>query len=155
MRPVASDAVRLGGILDQFQMVAGAEPLQFGQIHGIAIQMYGNDGAGLLRDPALHGGDVEMKGFGIDIGEHRHRANVADRFRGGKETVGGDDDLIAGPDVGGLEGQFQGRGSGADADRVLGAGKAGKLFFEFLDVFSADKMSGVEYAAHRVQNLRP
>src|SRR6185312_13627013 len=148
---VAADAVRLSGIFDQFQPVPGAEFFQFGQVHGVAIQVHGDDGAGLFGDSAFDAGDVEMKSLGADIGKYGHGADIADGFRGGKKAVGGHDDFIARSDVGRLQGKFEGRGPGADSNRVFGAGKAGKLGFEFFDVFSTHKVPGIQHPADGVQ----
>src|SRR5690242_6267495 len=94
-----------------------------------------------------------MKGPGVHVREHRLRAHVADRFRGGEETVGGNDDFVTWADASGLESQLQSRRSGAHRNRVFGAYEPSKFFLKLLDPFSAHEVAGFEDRVHALAHL--
>ena len=114
-RPLAvGGAVGMGGILedgdargrgaDRVDVDAGAV-----EVHRDDRLRAGGEGRGQARR-------VEVGGDGVDVDEDRGSAGVGDREDRGHVRVGDGDDLVAGADPEGAQGQGQGRGARAAAD---------------------------------------
>jgi hypothetical protein len=95
--------------------------MSLSSVAGQAGVMHRHDGARVRRDRGLDGGDGDRHPLGLDVDEHRLRAQVAHHFRGGGEGQGGNDDLVAGADADALQRKMQpGRGR-IDRDRLQAA----------------------------------
>ncbi len=85
-----------------------------------APQVGDHDSAGAWSDRVLDRGGVEVAvRSGLD--QDRHRPQMEQRRGCGVEGPGGDDHLVPGLDRGGVVGSVQGRGAGAEGDRVPNA----------------------------------
>ena len=78
---------------------------------------------------------------GIDVGEHRRRADACDRLGGREEREGGADDLVAAADLERLEGEDESVRAVRDADRVRHAEERRRLVLERLYLGPEDEAS--------------
>ena len=127
--PVFS-AVRLGGVLDDDQVMPRGDLHDRVHIGHLAVQVHGQDGSGARGDPRLDLADVHQIGARIDIDEDRRRADHDDRFGSGEEGVRNRDDLIARTDPGRPQGQMQRVRPVGDGDAVSDVAVRGELVFE-------------------------
>ena len=89
-------------------------------------------------EKAAHRGGTQVAGLGIDIDKYRRRASLNDAGGGRDKRHRSGDHFVAGTYVMRHQGEAQRVGSGADANHVAHAEKIGELFFESLDVRTAD-----------------
>ena len=73
---------------------------------------------------------IEVEGRGIDVDEHRPRAEPRDRAGGGEERIGRRDDLVARADAERHQRQQQRVGARRDGDRVRTPSVARQLALE-------------------------
>src|SRR5690242_1936520 len=81
------------GIENQLQPVAGCDLLECAYIAGISIKMYGKDGAGARRDPALDVFHIDVPGLRIAVRKDGLQPVPARGMRGGKKSEARNDDL--------------------------------------------------------------
>ncbi len=147
-------AERLGSVLDEDQVVALGDVPERLHVGALAEQVDDEDGAGARRDLVLDLERVEVVGERVDVAEDGAGAGAADGAGGGEEGEGGQDDLVAGAEVQGVQGQRQGVGAGAAADAVGDAAIAGQLVLQGGDLGSEDDLSGGEDAPQGRLQLR-
>ena len=114
-------AMRMGGILDDNQIVPlgnGHDGVHVGHLRG---DMHGDDGPRPLGDDRFNGFRVDAEGVRIDIDQHRNRAGHHGRGGGRLEGVGGNQDFIAPADAGRAQGDLHGDGAVHDRDSVAAA----------------------------------
>ncbi len=130
--------VGLGAVLDQVELVPVADGLDGLDVHGLAVDVDGDDGLG-------PGGDLGLDELGVDVvvlvvvDEHGPGPRLGDRLRGGHEAVGDGDDLVARADAQGFQGDVDGIRAVGAADAVLAAVLLGVGLLESLDVLAADE----------------
>ena len=99
-------------------------------------------------------GRRDEQGRGIDIDEHRRRAD-RDHGRGGRdEGVGGNDDLVTRPDIQGCQGQLERSGTAGDTDAMLSMAVSGPLGLEALDEFAANELGRLGHLPPGIVELR-
>ena len=128
----------LRAVLDEMELVPVADGLDGLDIHGLSEDVDGDDGLGPGRDLGLDQLRIDVEVL-VDVHEDGFGAGLADGFRGRDEAVGDGDDLVAGADAQGLEGDVDGVGAVGAADAVLPAELPGIGFLESLDVLAADE----------------
>src|SRR5262249_26084530 len=123
-----------------------------------AVEVDGQDGPGARRDGLLDQGWVEVVGDRIDVHVDRRGADVADAPAGADPGVRRGDDLVAGADAAGAQGQVQGRGAVVEPDAVAHAEVTGEGALEPGDGRAEDEAplgddaveGGLEFGADRV-----
>ena len=124
--PLVQRAVRLAGVFDDGQAAARGELEDRIHVGRLAVEMHRHDRPGARGDRGLDGGRVDVGRVRQAVDEDRRGAGVADRLGGSDEGVDRDDDLVAGADAGGLQGQAHGVGARADAGAEAGATELGE-----------------------------
>ncbi len=145
----------LGGVFDDGEIMAAGDGEDGVHVGGLAVQMNGEDGAGARGDGGFQLSGVQVVGAGIDVDVNGRGAGVADGGDGGVESVGDGDDLIAGADARGEQGEVQGAGAGVDADGVGDLAIGGEFFFEGGDGRAEDEVVVVENGADGGVDLLP
>src|SRR6202035_2231693 len=98
----------------------------------------------------LDAGGIDVEGAGIDVDEHRTRAQVAENLGGRGESIRRGDNLVAGSDAERPQREVQRSGAMRKGDRVLGADILGEFAFEAFGLGAGGNPSGaqgVEYLA--------
>lgn len=117
--------------------------------------MHDQDRLGPRRDLAFHLQGIDVPGVGVDVGEDRPGPGAANGADGGEEGEGGGDDLVAGTDVEGRQGQRQGIGTGGTADAVAGAAITGDLLFQGGHLRAENDLSGPKHPQGGLFQFRP
>ena len=131
--PLVDGAERLAGIVDQCNLMALADRLQFFQLARIAEDVDADDGSRAWCDRRLDGRRVEVERARVDIGEDRRRAFV-DRAVGRRdERVRRRDHLVTGLDAGRDAEQVQAGGAAGDRRCVRRLHRRGKRLLEAVD----------------------
>ena len=90
-------------ILDDFQIVGARDVEDAIHVAGVAGEVHRQDRADALVRAALEhlldAGRVDVEGAGIDINEHRARAEIAENLGGRGEGERRGDNLVAGADA--------------------------------------------------------
>jgi hypothetical protein len=97
-RTAPAGSVRLSCILDDGQPGRRSDPPDGVHVRHLSVQMHDDDGAGARGDRCGQGGRSEQESVRTDIGEARGGTGEDHPLGRGDERVGGDDDLVAGPD---------------------------------------------------------
>ena len=121
---------RLGGILDQHQVVLLGERHQRRHVRHLPEEVNDDYGAGTGRDGCRNGLRVGVEGAGLDVHEHRAPARVVDGSRCGEKGEGRGDDLVARLQAEGAEREEQRVGPAGAGNAVLGARQPGHLALE-------------------------
>lgn len=139
-----------GGVFDDGEVVFAGDFKNWVEVNGVTEDVDGHD-----RFNALPRGFVErfafgvgafvayiigdggrihlpVAGFGVD--EDRRCAEVADTVGTGDESEVADEDLVAGLDAAGLQGDLEGSGSVGASDCTRCADDFGEILFKFRDV---------------------
>ena len=95
-------ADRLGGVLDDRQIVPFGDAPDRLHVGALAEQVDRQDGSGARRDLVLDLERIDVEGRRIDIDEDGPGAGAANGAGGGEESEGGQDDLVAGADLQGV-----------------------------------------------------
>ena len=100
---VARGAGGVGGVLDDFQIVGARDVEDAIHVAGVAGEVHRQDRADALVRAALErlldARGVDVEGAGIDVDEHRPRAEVAEHLGGRGEGERRGDNLVAGADA--------------------------------------------------------
>ena len=96
---------------------------------------------------------VDIEGFGVDVHEHRHGADIGDRFGRGDKGKGRRDDLVSAPDARGKERQVQGVRARGDRHGMLDAVVRRDLCFERLSLGSEDEVGAFHDAQDGPRNF--
>ena len=103
--------------------------------------------------------DVEVERVRVDVDEHRLRAAQLDRVRRRGERVGGDDHLVARPDLEREQGEMERRGPRRDGRRVRRADRTRDRGLELLDLRAHRELPGAhdlrDRGELRVPDVRP
>ena len=110
-------AERAGGVLEEHDLLRHGG-LQRLPLDRTPEEMHGHDGARSRRDRGGDGSDVEVERVGVDVDQNRLRAAQLDRVRRRRERVGGDDHLVARPDLEREQGEMERCRAGRDGRRV-------------------------------------
>ena len=159
-------AQRLGGVLDENEVVGFGQRHQAGQVGHVAEHMHHHHGldmgaGGVVDEFAvlqgaaagaelLHGGGVQTQGI-VTAQKHRLCAHVAGGgVDGGDEGQRRNQHLIPGAEAGGHGRQMQRTGAGVGRHRTGHAHISGKFFFKFRHLAAAgghpaggDRLGGV------------
>ena len=111
-------AVRLGGIFDEYEIVARCQHRQGVHVGRLAIDVDGQDGTRGRSQDGFDRVRVQVVGAGINVGKDRACADSADRFGRGNEGVRGRHDLVTGADAARAQRQFERGRPAGDAHRV-------------------------------------
>ena len=99
---VARGAGRVRGVLDHFQIVVARDVENAIHVAGVTGKVHRQNSAHAFVLAALErlldAGRVDVEGAGIDVDEHRTRAEVAENFGGRGESERRGDNLVAGAD---------------------------------------------------------
>ena len=131
-----SDSV---GVLDQHDLVAGADVLQRVVVAALAVQVDGDHGADRgtgaapLRERAVEQARVDRPGL-VTVDEDRRGARVHDRVRARGEGEVRAGDLVARADSEHDEREVERGGPARQRDRMLDAGDLRELRLERVDV---------------------
>ncbi len=96
-----------------------AERQQGVDLRGAAEEVHRQDGAGARRDRGGDRGGIQVQRDGIDVGEHRPRADAHDGLGGRDEGEGRGHHLVTRPDVDRREGRDQRVGARRHAHDLL------------------------------------
>jgi len=114
-------ALRLRGVFNDHQPV----PLRNRgeRLHrcGLAVEVNGDDRPGARGDGGLDGGRVDEQELVVDVDENRDGADPGRGLGRRDERVDGNDDLVAGADADGPQGEFDGVGAVGHSNAVLNA----------------------------------
>ena len=88
-------AVRLRAVLDDLEAVRSGEGSQARHIARLAVQVHRNDGPGAGRQLPFQQVQVHVARVRLDVHEHRRRAALVDRLRGGDERERGGEHLVS------------------------------------------------------------
>jgi hypothetical protein len=113
---VPSAPGRLGRVLHHRH----AERLDLRDRDHVAEQVNDDDRLRARRHRGAHRLRRHAEGLRVDVAEHRPRTGGRDRLGGRVEGEGRHDDLVAGADADGLQGEGEGIRPVRHADRVLG-----------------------------------
>ena len=117
----------------------------------LAEQVHRHDRLGPRRDGRDRRVDVDVERVGIDVDQHRRRADAHDAAGGGEERIGRRDDLVAGADVERHQRREQRVGARRQADRVRHAEVRAQLALEAFDFRAADEALAVADARDGVE----
>ena len=140
-------AMGLGGVLDDPQAMAAGDGEDGVQVGGLAVEVHRDQGAGAGGDGGRDACRVNVKGARVRLHRDRGGAGLGHRQPGGNEGVGGDDDLVAGADVAGAQGEMQGVQTAGDADAMGRAAVGGPVGLKALHLFAEDVPAGRHDAA--------
>ena len=91
------------GVLDNFQIVGARDVEDAIHVAGVAGEVHRQDCAdafvGAALERLLDAGGIDVEGAGIDVDEHRARAEVAENLGGRGESERRGDNLVAGADA--------------------------------------------------------
>ncbi len=87
---------------------------------------------------------VEVHRHRVDVDEHRLRARQRDDVAGGRERVGGDEHLVAGPDPEREHGHVERGRAGRDDDGVVGAAGLGEQPLELGHLRAHGELAGLD-----------
>ncbi|MNX91376.1 hypothetical protein D3C86_1234510 [compost metagenome] len=138
LAPVKLRAVGLRAVLDHLEAVTPGELHDPGHVGRVAVDVDRDDGLGRGRDEAFEGAGVHAAGGGVDVAEDRHGARELDGRRGGDRRVGDGDDLVAGLDAHGAQGEGDGVRAVGDPHAVRKAEEGGEFTLEGLDLLAED-----------------
>ena len=150
-----SGAEALGGVGDQQQAVGVAKRIQRLVVRRQPEQVNGDQSARLqplvLRcaQPSLELADVDIEVGGLDVDEHRRRADQCHRLRRGGEGEVGHDHRVALADALGHQGELQSVGAVAASDREARAAECRQLRLEGGDFRSRNENAMVEHPRDR------
>jgi hypothetical protein len=113
----------------------------------------GQQGPGPFADHGLSGRRGHAPGVGIDVAEHRDRADHGNGLGGGEEGERGYDHLVARPHPKRTQRDCQGIGAIGDTDAVRCTDVARELRLEPLHFGSEDVAPTMENSALAVRNL--
>ena len=119
-------------------------------IHRATKQVHGEQGTGGGSDRRRNALRIEEIGARLHIHKHGCGTDGTDGFRGGEETEGGGDHLIARPDAQAPQGKNQGVGAAVAADGVGHVAGRGKSGFERGNGGAADVLAAAQHLRHRL-----
>jgi len=128
--PAPAGGEALGRVLDRPKAVAAGEVEEGFHVRGDPGVVDREDGRRPRRQASLHVRGIEAQGLLLDLGEDRTRAHPQHRVRARDEGERWADDLLAGPDPEGQEGQLQGVGARRREQDPVGAQEAGQPAFD-------------------------
>lgn len=133
---VVSGAVRVGGVLEDEQLVFPGEPIERIHVGGLAGKMNRNERARAGRERGLDGLWVQVERVQFNVREHRNHVGFDHGGRGGEERVRRDDYFILGAQARGEETDAQGDGAIGDRDAVPAPMHGGEAVLEGGDLGS-------------------
>ena len=116
-------------------------------------EIHRDHGLRLRGHRRLGRGDRKVERVGLDVREHRDRADVVHRAPGREEGERGRDDLIPRPDVERLEREEQRIGAARAADRVLRVRKLGDGLLEFEHRLAEDEQLVFDHLVQRLHDV--
>ena len=143
-------AERLCGVFEQRDAQRG----QLCERRAPAEEVDRDDRLRPLGDATPHVGGVEVERDGVDVREHRGRADPGDRLGSGVERERGADHLVPSTDAHRLERQDERIGAVRDADPVRDAERCSGLVLEGLDLWAEDEAAGLEHLGETPLELR-
>jgi hypothetical protein len=138
----------MGGVLDDGDAPACQLRRDAGQVDGPPAVQDGHDGAGGGGNRVQQAGGGDAQGGRVDVGEPGRRTAGKDRLDAGAEGEGGDDDLIAGADPYGEQGDVQGGGPGGHRDDIGDAEELGELALEQLGLGAVGVVAAGQHPGH-------
>ncbi len=117
--------------------------------------MHRHDRLGARRDRRDRGGRIDVERVGLDVDEHRLRADPGDAAGGREERIGARDHLVAGPDVQRHQRREHRVGAGRQADGVRRVQVRFQLALEAFDLGPHDEALAVADSGHRLEQGLP
>ena len=133
-------ANRLGGVLDDRQIVPPRDVENRIHLGALAEQVHRHDRLGARRDLGRDAARVDVERHRIDIDEHRLRSHADDGARGGEERVRRRDHLVPLADVERHQRDEQSVRTGGDADAVIRPAIRCDFLLHRFDVRSVDEL---------------
>ena len=144
--------MRLTTVLEHPESVAAREVAHAGHVHGLSVDVHGDDADGAWRDFQRRVGDVHAVPR-IDVDEDGRRLREADGLDGGKRGVRRDEDLVAGLHAERPERHPQRGGPGAREHGVTHADVAGEVGLEAPALRTEDPLARVHGGDDRLLEL--
>ena len=146
-----SDGLR--GILDDGNAVPVGVLHDRIEIGAEAEQVHRQDGPRSRRDRRGERLRIDIEGDGVDVHEHRPRAEADDRACGGEERIRRRHHFVAGRDPEGHQRQQDRVGSGRYRNGVVDPEQGGQLVLERVDLRPHDEPLAVAHARDRRQRV--
>ncbi len=150
---MARGSGRVRGVLDDFQIVAVRDVEDPIHVAGVPGEVHRQDRADSFVRAALErlldARGIDVEGSGIDVDEHRPRAQVAENLGGRGEGERRRDNLVTGPDAQRPQREMKRAGAMRQRERVLRADVLREFALEALGLGAGGDPSG----AQRVENL--
>jgi hypothetical protein len=151
--PADGRAVRLGGVLDQREAVAGGRVGDAGHVRALAVEVHRDQGRGPLADGRLHGVRVDVEVVLADVGEPGGRARLEDRVDRRDERERARDHFVARLQVQRLQRGHQSGRAVVDGDRVTHPDQFGEGPFEAFHHGALGDHSGSDDLDHETLDL--
>ena len=142
------------GVLDNFQIVGARDVEDPIHVASMTGEVHRQDRADAFVRAALErlldARGIDVEGAGIDVDEHRARAEVAENLGGRGESERRGDNLVAGADAERPQREMKRAGAMRKRERVFGADVIGEFALEALGLGAGGDPSGaqgVEYLA--------
>ncbi len=143
------------GIVDDDDVTRLRDGAQRIEVGRETAEVHRND---RLRTVGDRRGDVprvDVQCSRIDIDDHRPGAEVEDHFRGRREGVCGDDDLVVAREADRFEGEVQRRGARVQRDGVFRTDERGELALELVYLLAGREPARLEHGAHALDLIVP
>src|ERR1700682_3042014 len=143
---------RVRGIFDNFQIVLARDLQDSIHVAGLTRVVHRQERADsfvrTVFERLLDAGWADVEGAGIDVDEHRPRAEVAENLRGRGKCERGGDNFVAGTDAECPQRQVKRAGAVRYRERMFGAHVLGEFFFEALGLGPGRDPSGAKRLEH-------
>ena len=140
----------VGGVLDQHQVVLGADLTQRVQVAGVAAVVDGDDSPCPFAHRPAHLLRIDVQGVTLDVGQDRLGPGVFDHADCGTEGHRRGDDLVARPDTGADQRRVQGRRARVQGQCGRRSHVAGELLFEELGLRPGGDPAGPQAVDHGI-----
>ncbi len=133
MAALVCGPVRFGRVFDDLDAVLARQFHQRVHVHGMAVDVDGDDGFGARRELGRDLLHVHLPVVGFVIDQDGRRTAVGDGVDGGDHGEGGQDDFVARLQPQGGERQVHGDGAVGAGDAIAGVARLGKPGLEVAD----------------------